>query len=80
MMHQLKCNAQKNLNDQVHHDVHDANVHEHVSYETPCFVPPERIINEQCGSRPVRVLADVLVVVRILTKKNEQIQFIPCFK
>lgn len=68
MMDQLQGDTQEDLNDQVHRDVHEANVNKHVGDETPCLVSTEWIVDEQGCCWTVGALSDFLVVVWILTE------------
>lgn len=67
MMHQLQCNTQEYLDDQIHHDVHDTDVDEHVGDEAPGLIAPKWIVDEKRRCRTTRVLAQFLVVVHILS-------------
>lgn len=66
-MHQFECNTQKYLNNQIHHDVHDAHVHEHIGNETPRFVTTKWIVYEQCGRRSICIFTNLFIIMWILT-------------
>lgn len=66
MMHQFQRNTQKDLNNQIHHDVHNAHVHKHICNETPCLVATEWIVDEQCGRRSIRTFTNLFVIMWIL--------------
>lgn len=65
-MHQFEGDAKEDLNDQIHHDVHDANVNEHVRDKAPGFVASERIVNEQHGRRSIGTFANFFIVMQFV--------------
>lgn len=64
-MHQLQRNAEENLYNQIHHDVHDADVHEHIRDEAPGLRSHVRIVDEESCRRTVGRFADLLVCVGV---------------
>lgn len=49
-------------------------MHEHVRNEAPNFIPPIRIVDEQCCGRTICIFADLFVIVRIVTERKKQKQ------
>lgn len=74
MVHQLQSNAQENLNDQIHHDMHDADMHKHIRNKAPNFITSIWIIDEQCCGWSICILANLFVVARVVTEKEKQKQ------
>jgi hypothetical protein len=57
------------LHDQVHHDVHDADMNKHVRHEAPRFIAFSRVVNEELCHRSACTRADALdVVVGVVTE------------
>lgn len=72
MMHQFQSDAQKDLYDQIHHEVSNADMYKHVANETPRLVAPVGIVNEESRCWTVGALPNALIVVRIVPKRERQ--------
>lgn len=66
VMHQLQGDAQEYLDDQVHHQMHDAHVDEHVADEAPALVALVGIVDEQRRSRSAGALPNVVLVIGVV--------------
>lgn len=68
-MNQFESDSEKNLNQKVHGDVHDSNVHEHVGHKTPSLVTPPRIVDENLSCRSIHIEAHVVDVFILVFSK-----------
>jgi len=69
VVNQLQGDAQKDLNNQVHHQMHDAHMDEHVAHKAPSLVTLVRIVDEQSGRRTAGALPYAILVVGIISER-----------
>lgn len=70
-MNKLKGGTEKQLHNQVHHDMHDSYVDEHVRNEAPGFWASEWVVDEKSRERTAGWCSDVVhVAVLVISTKD----------
>lgn len=70
-MNKLQSSAKEKLNNQVHHDVHNADMNKHICDKSPSLFATPWIVNEQARHRTTRAGTNIIDIAVLVISKNK---------